>query len=571
MPSVKSNKNMPEVPQATLTPAEPDLRANLDFYEQHVGRIQQIDVSGSSPQRDLPAEFYASADDIHRIWDIKGQLLESGTAEDAVRFFSAEFEESKVKAALQGREAPTLGGQFRTFVTKLGEEGAAGFLAGESEDGLLHEALLKSIQEGVEQGLSITSDFEVLHKTYGMESASDLFGLESTAFGDAVRRTVASKHGLETMFRFDNPEGGLEESDYIGKRMARAEWMAKALGAFAGVGAEQARDYVFSASPRGDFDEMLHIMETFEHFGLDRLDKISRFTGIYGLEKYSVQQLERMEHLIDDPKTAATELAGHDVVVSMINGVGDYNGIMHDTPDKIEDGTGRVLFFEINSMTDIYRVMARLGKAGIHPSTVMLSAHSGEGKFIVADDRDPSVKRLDAAVIAGEKLVEMANTPGSERYESGTKGFSMNGMTGFGRMIEHYMTPSKGVEDPEGDIGRKKIIFNSCFMGKVVPAHELDEHGVKQMMGEESVASQIANDLVASSVRSSVDIYGASDGIAMHRTGNGLRYSTRAKVTGQGREPLPATRVRLEAGKVSQSELDEIALRKVDAGELVGV
>lgn len=157
-------------------------------------------------------------------------------------------------------------------------------------------------------------------------------------------------------------------------------------------------------------------------------------------------------------------------------------------------------------------------------------------------------------------MVAMANA--APDLEKGIKGYSMHGMKGVARVIEDYMTPSRGIDDDGSDVGRKKIIFQACHAGAEVEYRDIDDNGEKVPAGTESVISQLGKDLVESGVVSNVDIYGAPDGIQMHRTSNGVRYSGQPVDFDSGRTPLHAVRISIDGGKFAKTDVDEIPLRQ---------
>src|SRR3989344_6214614 len=275
--------------------------------------------------------------------------------------------------------------------------------------------------------------------------------------------------------------------------------------------------------------------------------KISKTTGIHGLEGYSIEQLERMEQMVEHPLEMTERLKAHDVTVVLTNRFGDHNGVMRNVAADFDDN-GRTLFFEISSLDDIYRYMSKLHAAGIKPSNMILAAHSAPGQFMVGDDRDPGAKRIDIAAVAGRRLVKIAN--GNNELEPGQVGFSMHGMRGMARLVEMYMQPSRAIDDDESDAGRKKIIFQACHAGAEVKMADKDDSGEKIQLGMESVISQLGKDLIESGLKTSIDIYGAPDGIQIHRTARGVQYTGMPTETSDGRVPLQAQRMRIENGRL---------------------
>lgn len=78
----------------------------------------------------------------------------------------------------------------------------------------------------------------------------------------------------------------------------------------------------------------------------------------------------------------------------------------------------------------------------------------------------------------------------------------------------------------------------------------------------ESVVSRLGADLAASGRQSKVDIYGAPAGIQLRKSDRGVKYSTAPAFRGGPRTPQHAIRVRVEQGRSSQQEVDEIILHE---------
>jgi len=261
-----------------------------------------------------------------------------------------------------------------------------------------------------------------------------------------------------------------------------------------------------------------------------------------------------------NPQETAEQLAQHDINVVMVNRVGDHNGVMNDTAADFEDGNSRTLFFEINRLGDIYRRMNILHKIGIRPSTLILAAHSAPGQFIVSDIRDADLKHSDIATTAGRNLVRVVTE--SSAIEPGETGYALHGMRGMARLVEDYMQSSRAIDDAPEDIDRKKILFQACYAASEVESQDIDDTGVKFVMGMDSVVSGLGKDLAANGAQSKVDIYGAPGGIQLHKSERGVRYSGQPASFGEGRQPLHAVRIRLEDGSVTQENVDEIVLHK---------
>lgn len=438
---------------------------------------------------------------------------------------------------------------------------ARGFNA-EPENGPLHGALVAELGDAYVDPAVLES----LRQAYGVETVTDLLGVQGDGYAKQLREALLQKGALAKMRYADerrNPDFKWSDT-----QEAIQDWMAQALMAATGVSHDEAMNYAFSPTRKGwEIEEYTaDIVAKMNYFGAERLKRLATVTGIYGLDAYSMEQLERMVAFTDNPEASAEQLEHHDVSVAMVNRFGDYSGVLQGTAADFDDTAGRTLFFEITSMADIYRHMINLRKAGIRPATLLLAAHSGEGQFHVSDKRFSSAeqRRADFAGVAGPALIASIVKKENDK-QPGVTGYSMHGMSGLARVVEEYMQPSRAIDDDAADLGRKKIIFSACYAGKETAVKDINVAGETYQIGIDSVVSRLGKDLLASGIKTNIDIYGAPDGMQMHRTERGLRYSGQPVDLEHGRTPLHAVRVRVEAGDIATNAIDEIVLRKVSS------
>ncbi|MDQ5885797.1 MAG: hypothetical protein QG628_194 [Patescibacteria group bacterium] len=526
-------------------------------------RISQLESeAGAITDNKVPDWYLDSSSDI---WSLPAEIGgDDPSLPDVTRYYELFSREYKITSAIKQDDFQIH--PFYDFAYRMGTDVVANVMAKEDSNGFLHSEFLGSLSLKLDaESISIDEELEVLKSLYNLNSASEVLGVKGDSFTNKLQTLIRTPKYIEKIHFADgiyDSESSIEENN-----QRTLDWLKRTLSYASGIDEDLAESYVFSASKFIDEKvALLKVVEAFDYFGKDRLQNITKFTGIYGLEGYTISQLERMEYIANNPVEAANELRNRDVIVLMTNRVGDYNGVLNGEASNVEDETGRVLFFEINKMSDIFRRMTILNRLGINPSTLILASHSNKGQFMVSDDRDPGMKRMDIASVAGQKLVEWANvTPQTEDEDAlapGRRAFSMNGMSGMARLVDEYMKPSRAIEDVDSDLGRKKIIFAACYAAAETEVMDISDDGEKLEVGLESVTSQLAKDLMANGSKSEIDIYGASEGIKVHRTGNGLGYSTSTTDFKSGRPAHPATRIRVEDGQVAIAEVDEIVLRK---------
>jgi hypothetical protein len=432
------------MPAETLTlppqsEALPMLNENFDAWKQNIDRLAN-DLPELAGSKEMPDWWYEGQQNLREItFALKAKGGEQG---DVSRFYELFSQQSELTNQVMGSEP--YGHPFTQVTDRLGAEVVSAELMAENSDGPLHTALLEDLEQAVEKKDIVNTELELLKTAFKTETVTDLLGVGGDEYSNKLRKLLHDENTIKWMRHNDEvrPKG---ESTWKETQKHMHDWASKAIAAAAGIGKEEAANYTFSATRNHEDKHIVQILDIFDHFGADRIRQITQATGIQGLEAYTVPQLERMEKMVTDPEGFANELSNHDVTVLLVNRVGDHNGVMRGAADLYDDNN-TTLFFEISRMSDIYRRMRTLNKAGIKPSTMVLAAHSGPGQFMVSDDRDPQLRKRDIASVAGSKLVEIANKD-PEMLEPGEKAYSMRGMKGMVRLVDEFMQPSRGLDD----------------------------------------------------------------------------------------------------------------------------
>ncbi len=545
--------NIEAIPNATE--ADQTVEAAISIWQQSNLRLE-AEFGELSASQELPDWWYESQ---RSRWGLVDNLKNSpDTGQYVATYHNLNARENELKEKIAGRSTDSSSPPIESTIYMLGPEVVAEGMRFEGSEGMLHTDLLENLSDTNDKRGFSTKQLETLQAYYGLDSLTDLLSVGGDEFSNEVRKCLLHENTLKWI----NHEENRYDSDktFEENKLRDRTWMAHALASGAHIDIEEAAPYVFSGVIRNhDNKNLIKIIEAFDYFGAERLKSISQATGIYGLEAYSIPQLERMERFVVEPDELAKELADRDVTVVLNNRVGDHNGAISNTSELFEDDNN-TLFFEINTMGDIYRKMSLVHKAGIRPSSLVLAAHSNKGQFMVSDDRDPSMRRRDIATIAGKKLVEF--TTSNKELLPGDRAYAMEGMKGMARLIDDYMQPSRGIDDDESNTGRKKIIFQACNMATETERRELDNKNEKEVIGMESVISRLGADITNNGTKSNVDIYGAATGLQMHRTEHGVSYSGQPEDGTLDRVPVKAVLIRVENGSIQQQEVDEIITRK---------
>ena len=429
----------------------------------------------------------------------------------------------------------------------------------EGTDGVIHSAIIASLEWGIEAKQSSILEIEQLLDAYGVEHINDLFDQTDDDYLQKVQSLLLHPNNMRTVRRrqYDavHGEGALHTLDYPASKDANRDWMSDVIVRQTGLTLDEARAYSFNATRTGNDADQCMLIDRVRTFGRDRLRTITRFSGIEALGNYSVEQLERVERIASGDLDEIARLQAHDVIVTMVNSVGEYGTATNNAANIADDENGRLVPFEIRSMMDIYRYMVQLKRLGVAPAILQIAAHSSKGEFVVGDIRDPRDKRFDAATVLGRAVTafrELDNTTAVTDY-------FIDEMSGLSRMIDECMQPSRGIDDP--DIGTKKIVFQACYAG-----HEVDSvtagNGDQFELGGKSVLNQIAQQLAKRGSKSKVELYGSTEPIQMARTERGVTYTTKPDSFGEDRKPRDAIRVSYDAGVAVKDTVAEVTYRK---------
>lgn len=548
-------------PEVTLPPS---LEQNLFAYQQYIENLELLAKAGSS-------EYYPFSNMFPLIKQLKSDEIDPRKISDYFVLFNKEME---LKEKMKGKGPFECDAATNLLIYRLGADLVGKAFSAEPENGPLHIALSEALQKTVEiKGFIAALDgiLEALQIGYKRRSITQLLGIGGDEYKNKLR-TLLRNERIINKIRFKEQGKKFDYNNYNRSEDQKAtwEWMTKAVEAVSGLSAAEASEFTFSASRHLLPDkDTIRILQAFDHFGVDRIRELAEKTGIRGLEAYNIEQLELMEQFIHNPSELAEELTNHDVTVVFTNRSGDHNGVFHDIASDFDDNRKRTLFFEIEKMSDIYRYMATLKKAGIKPSTLVLAAHSGPGRFVVSNlyKNNQSFGHNEyIASINGRALIDMANKNDRTEPETGdyTYSYSIQDMKGMTRLVDDYMQPSRAIDDNEADKDRKKIIFAACYAAKPTEVMDLDQNNEINQISTESVISQLGN-TIAKSGKSNVDIYGGPDALRLRSNSDGVYYTRSATPeealsSGSNIVLLPAVRLRVDGGHLREEEVNNIPL-----------
>ncbi len=564
-------------PMEQQSPVDSHIDAGLDDYEIRIGQaVTELNehpeayANGEWPEsfrsdlnRELRQELKTGQPSTHivsRYVSLRGQ---------AVRVYNS-FARSKIESSQE----------LAHFQTTLSDESLREAFFAEDEEGSLHRAVYDVLTDQSTSFGSIGAAVDFLQAMYGTEHPTDLLQphVDDNANTLAMRHQLVNGNVLKYMYyaevsskwdRHDPPR-------YREQQAINREWMREIVLRATDIDdPEIADDYVFAASRNTGFDwefSAADIIDKINSIGIQELATIRDFSRNCALNDYSPDQLERMARLAQGDPEEIAYLQEHDVIVILSNKMGDHNNILHTLPEQIDDAHKRTIIFEIQSLTDVYRSLQKLHALNILPSTIVPAAHSAPGQFIVSrkPDFEGQEHPIDIATIHTRTFVDKINkTLGSEK---GFEGFAIDDMRGFARMVDEWMQPSRGIDDPDEDVGIKKVVFTSCNMGVEGTVTDLDDTGQELKLHKASVVSGLAESLKESGSSSRVKIYGAPDGIQLKPTSRGFHFSvSRQEISDLDdmQELLAAIEVELNNGIVTRSTVSEVELRNFDK-QMVG-
>ena len=437
----------------------------------------------------------------------------------------------------------------------------------EVQDNPLHGMLQHEL--AINNTSSIRSATDIIKKHYDVTYITQLFEMDAVQQDPNIQALLASLgsgdvklwvlYGVEARTRAYEPllARGTQEN-----RKAMRAMMAAATG----VSLELADSYTYQASRATMGEYMLDdIADRVRTFGPEKLSAVFEFSGISALSGYSEDQLERMYRLAINDKEEIERLRSHDIIAMFINMEGDHNGVSSEVAARMDDAAERIVFFELSEPQEIYLRMKQLSELGIAPSTLIFAAHGSAGQFHIgkrpALDSDQPVNYITTIYetwFIEDRIAAIREEMGKDSYV-----FSIDKANGLIRAIERFMSPSRSVDDPDQDSGRKKIISLSCEFAGETPQRIRGDQG-EALQGEKTSLLRKLGEVIAAKLPDEhIDIYGADISTNRQtRTDGGFYYNQFDKNTSAGIVPHAASVLHVDGQILSASTVDEVKLRK---------
>lgn len=391
---------------------------------------------------------------------------------------------------------------------------------------------------------------ELLRKVYGLEDQLELKQAGEHSSDPNVEQAIVSPVFLQNVVTdyADRRRPKQSDESYDKKLLAEEDKHFTQRFLQLGVGLPEAdcKDFAIASKGRitdqdtkqlawGDLSNaLLATAEHAQNLGTDTLIELREKTGIINFDIYEHDQLLRMSRLIHGDPELIHDLKQGDVTVVFTDAMGDHNGGLQGVPKQFENPSKRTLYFEVTKEADFYAYMKLLGGHNIKPSTMVVSAHGKPGSMVIGTDQQKFViSNIDARPYP------------SILYRKGA----------LNRLVNEFMQDSRGIDEPEETIGRRRVVLDGCELG--LPGEKSADN--PSAPGSKEAIPETVLRLVDSP---RVDIYAASTKVYSHSTDKGIRfYDGRGKKRGEAEIPSDMLRFALNSvGVPTQTRIPELQL-----------
>lgn len=427
----------------------------------------------------------------------------------------------------------------------------------EGSENPLREMLAHQVSDKELNAAFLGSAFDILKKLYDAESIPALTHSHPedatlTALSNALQ---SGDRKIYDVYRADMPDELKRGSQELRVWMRDVMLMATGMESL-----DQADAYVYSSS-RSSFGAygLDTMADRIKSYGPEKLKAIQEFANISALSSYSDQQLDRMYKLSQVDSNEVERLTGHDVIVALINMDGDHNGVSSAVAERLDDAAERTLFFEITNPHQVYGYLKKLYDIGILPTTLIFASHGAAGQFAISErpalDSDKTTNHVTVVIDQDLADAQIAKA-GDDRL----KGYDISNANGLIRSVQRFMQGSRAIDDPEKDLGRKKIVSLSCEFDGDARRASLAADGEVVKGERTTLLRRLGEVLVGKLANERIDIYGADISTNQQTaTDKGFHYNQ----TRDGRwAPYPASVLHVDGKNMQWHRLNEVQLRK---------
>lgn len=401
-----------------------------------------------------------------------------------------------------------------------------------------------------------------LKNIYHADTLLDLAADSMASSDPIVQRLLREPKATEVMI-----DALTEDQEWLKKikpedqTRVKRDYADRLLGERVGLPKELRDDILFASYARTSNEEtgevnsvklrshLKLVAQRVEELGVERAQRLREKTGIVNLEYYTKDDLELMsviakdEHeMTDEDREIIKHLQDGDVTVVFVDAKGDHNGAFRANSSKYATESKRTLFFEINEKGDFYDHMVRLRRLRIKPSTCVISAHGSPGLIAVGNPND-----------------------NREWLYNDTSDSEMVAWRGIPRFVDSFMQDSRGIDDNEEAIGRRRIVLDACSQAVPAPIYRRTEVDGKLVIDKSEESN--AETLVKTMNNPKVDLYAGKGILSSQSTARGLTMTEHIEPTTENgkwqQRPLPVTHMRIDDhGNMIEQQVDELILRR---------
>lgn len=421
----------------------------------------------------------------------------------------------------------------------------------------LREMLDYQVSRKLDSSSFLVPALDIVKKVHGTETIPELIHSSPddptlATLTDALRSGNTSTYDLYSADTRGRLEAGTQ---------ARRSWMRDAVRIATSIAEpEQADAYIYSMNRSGMGQYNLDVLvQRINSYGSDKLLAIKEFAGNSALSSYSDRQLDRLYKLSQGDQEEIERLKGHDVIAAFVNMDGDHNGVSLDVMERLDDDGERLIPFEVTHPEQIYGYLKKLHDLGILPSTLIFASHGSEGQYIIAER--PPMDSSDDFMMHVTTVIDQELADHISAQEENLKGYDVANANGLIRAIQRFMQPSRAIDDPEKDLGRKKVISLSCQFDGTANRASLGPDGEK-VRGEKTTLLRRLGEVIVDKLRGEhIDIYGADISTNQQtRTARGFHYNQNRNGR---RQPYAASVLHVDDTNMQWHKLNEVQLRKV--------
>jgi hypothetical protein len=385
----------------------------------------------------------------------------------------------------------------------------------EEKPSVIHDAITEHLQS-TNPDLNAVRCLRKIHGTQDVLALSDTAGPHQA---DANVQKLISSESFSSIVLGADMSDQLSTAEKAARPLGETyEWTERYFKSL-GLSEKLIDDIVFASFGRTtdkngelDYDKYRAMVSGFsertQRLDAEAINKLRAEAVIIDMDYYDVEQLDRMKRLVEGDRELIEYLQAGDVTVVFADSSGDPKGALKSDPQTYETSSGRTL--------------------GIKPSTVVFSAHGEPVDGMDFGDQGPGGR--------GFRIASHAQKP------EDIAGDSLEILV---YMVDEMMQDSRGIDDNEAAIGRRRIILDACHQEVRRSLVERVDQDGKVVISVESTAVSIVR--AVNDPR--LDVYAAPAAMGSMKTDTGMRMVEFYDPEDRSRyRDMDTSRVRVDAG-----------------------